>query len=391
MDILKSLGTLHRCLQLSALSQWMVERKTGKVYLSRLLECYAICTLLIAFAILILDIFSDGDYFRMSENDVGHRLDYIQLLGIRVAHFVSVLEAYLRRHGQNTFVKQVREMDRIFECSLNVDVNNGPLRQKILRRGVVMILIFVSVEALKLLVYFLASGRNFSIYWLFYMLPFLICGVRYFQIFTSIMIVRHRLDKLVTAIKELNLLNSKPKQYTYLKHQYDMENTDMKRLLIIRDLYNRLWELTATLNKDFGISILTNVGNDFISITTNCYWMFLQFNTFSASLEKFMQISSNLIWSITHLFNVLMLAMLCERTVQRTTAIAMGLHRIETNIWNDNHNTVIEQFSLQLLHQKLAFSAAGFFDINCSLLYTIAGATTTYLIILIQFHMSDDK
>ncbi|XP_039960334.1 putative gustatory receptor 2a [Bactrocera tryoni] len=354
---------------------------------------------------------TDGEYFRMSENDVGHRLDYIQLMGIRVAHFVSVLEAFLQRHGQNTFIKQVREMDRIFECALNVDVENGPLRQKILRRGVVMILIFVSVEALKLLVYVLASGRNFSIYWLFYMLPFLICGVRYFQIFTAIMIVRHRLDKLVTAINELNLLNSKPKPADssntnikfisqastvneiteYLKHQYDMENTDMKRLLIIRDLYNRLWELTATLNKDFGISILINVGNDFISITTNCYWIFLQFNTFSVSLENFMQISSNLIWSITHLFNVLMLAMLCERTVQRTTAIAMGLHRIETNIWNDNHNTVIEQFSLQLLHQKLAFSAAGFFDINCSLLYTIAGATTTYLIILIQFHMSDDK
>ncbi|XP_018794455.1 PREDICTED: putative gustatory receptor 2a [Bactrocera latifrons] len=391
----------------------MVERKTGKFYLSRLLECYAICTLLIAFAILILDIFSDGDYFRMSVNDVGHRLDYIQLMGIRVAHFVSVLEAFLRRHGQNTFIKQVRELDRIFECSLNVHVDNGHLRQKILRRGVVMIFIFVSVEALKLLVYFLACGRNFPIYWLFYMLPFLICGVRYFQIFTAIMIVRHRLDKLVTVINELNLLNSKPKQYTadnsntsikfitqattvyeiteYLKHQYDMENTDVKRLLIIRDLYNRLWELTATVNKNFGISILTNVGNDFISITTNCYWIFLQFNTFSASLENFLQISSNLIWSITHLFNVLMLAMLCERTVQRTTAIAMGLHRIETNIWNDNHNTVIEQFSLQLLHQKLAFSAAGFFDINCSLLYTIAGATTTYLIILIQFHMSDDN
>nr|XP_036213615.1 putative gustatory receptor 2a isoform X2 [Bactrocera oleae] len=246
-----------------------------------------------------------------------------------------------------------------------------------------MIFVYFGTEALKLWLHFLANDQNYSINLIFYLLPFYICGVRYFQIFTAIMIVRHRLDKLVTAMNELNLLNSKPKQNTggssntnikfisqaspvyeitdYLKHQYDMENADMKRLLIIRDLYNRLWELTVTLNYDFGISILTNVGNDFISITANCYWIFLNLKTYSTTLQNFLEIARSLTWSTPHLFNVLMLALLCERTVQRTTAIALGLHRIETNIWNDNHNTVI------------------------------AGATTTYLIILIQFHMGEDK
>ncbi|XP_011194022.2 putative gustatory receptor 2a [Zeugodacus cucurbitae] len=413
MDIVESLIILLRCMQFSALSQWRIERKTGKRYLSRLLESYAICTLIVSLAILLFGIFNDKDFFRKSENDVGQTVDYIQLIGIRVAHIVTIVEAFLRRHGQNSFIRQVREMDRIFECSLNVDVDNRSFRKKIFRRGIVMILIYAGTGALKLLTHFFTNDKNFSIYWVFYLLPLCICGVRYFQIFSAIMIVSHRLDKLVTAMNELNLLHSKPKADStdssiinvksisqalsvyetseYLKHKYDMENPDMKRLLIIRDLYNRLWELTATINSDFGISILTNVGNDFISITSNCYWIFLNFKSYAATLENFLQIASSFIWSMPHLFNVLMLALLCERTVQRTTAIALGLHRIETNISNDNHNTVIEQFSLQLLHQKLAFSAAGFFDINCSLLYTIAGATTTYLIILIQFHMSEDK
>ncbi|XP_017474702.1 PREDICTED: putative gustatory receptor 2a [Rhagoletis zephyria] len=393
MDIAESTVGLHICLQIAALSQWLLDRKNGKVYISRLLECYAICTVTMSLAILVFGVYFDKNYFRESQNDVGQTVDYIQIIGIRISHLVTISEAFLQRRGQCLFVKQVREIDRVFECSLNVEVDNRSLRSQLRRRGLIMLAIYVSSELLILFAKFLTKDRHFSIYWLLYLLPFFVCGLRYFQIFTAIMIVRQRLDKLVLVLNELNLLKTFPSYETsdWQNRRTDMENPDMKRLLTIRDLYNRLWELTGTLNADFGVSILTNVGNDFLSITSNCYWIFLNFKGYSATLNDFLQIASSAVWSAPHLFNVLMLALLCERTVQKTTTIALGLHRIETNIWNDNHNTVIEQFSLQLLHQKLAFSAAGFFDINCTLLYTIAGATTTYLIILIQFHMNEDK
>ncbi|XP_054730995.1 putative gustatory receptor 2a [Anastrepha obliqua] len=413
MDIVESLIALNTCMQIGALTQWLVDGKKGKIYLSRLLECYAVCTIIVALVLLLYGIFTYDDDFHKSGNDIGHTVDYIQIIGIRVAHAVTILEAFLQRHSQSLFVKQVREIDRIFECSLNVDVDNRALRTQLIRRGIIMLAIYLASELFILFAKFLVKDRHFSIYWLFYLLPFFICGLRYFQIFVAITIIRQRLDKLLLTLNELNLLNSKQKQATnsnsntnikfisqtlpiyetseYLHRHYDMENPDMKRLLIIRDLYNRLWESTGTLNRDFGISILINVGNDFISITSNCYWIFLNFKGYSATLNDFLQIASSAVWSVPHVFNVLILALLCERTVQKTTAIALGLHRMETNIWNDNHNTVIEQFSLQLLHQKLVFSAAGFFDINCTLLYAIAGATTTYLIILIQFHMSENR
>lgn len=155
------------------------------------------------------------------------------------------------------------------------------------------------------------------------------------------MIIRQRLDKLVETLNELNLLKAKPMQQMsedsktnikfitatlpvyetteYLKRKYNMDNPDMKRLLIIRDLYNRLWEVTVTVNNDFGVSILTNVGNDFISITSNCYWIFLNFKSYSGTLQDFLQIASSAIWSAPHLYNVLMLALLCERTIQKVS------------------------------------------------------------------------
>lgn len=42
-----------------------------------------------------------------------------------------------------------------------------------------------------------------------------------------------------------------------------------------------------------------------------------------------------------------------------------------------------------MIHQRIFFSANGFFDIDFTLLFTIAGACTTYLVILVQFRMSE--
>ncbi|KAJ9599140.1 hypothetical protein L9F63_010408, partial [Diploptera punctata] len=48
----------------------------------------------------------------------------------------------------------------------------------------------------------------------------------------------------------------------------------------------------------------------------------------------------------------------------------------------------LQLFSLQLLHRKVQFTACGFFPLDFTLLYSIIGAVTTYLVILIQFHLT---
>nr|CAD7573886.1 unnamed protein product [Timema californicum] len=49
----------------------------------------------------------------------------------------------------------------------------------------------------------------------------------------------------------------------------------------------------------------------------------------------------------------------------------------------------LKLFSLQLLHSKIQFTACGFFTLDYTLLHSIVAALTTYLIILIQFQLSD--
>ncbi|XP_023709129.2 putative gustatory receptor 28b [Cryptotermes secundus] len=48
----------------------------------------------------------------------------------------------------------------------------------------------------------------------------------------------------------------------------------------------------------------------------------------------------------------------------------------------------LQEFSLQLLHRKVKFTACGFFPLDYTLFYSIVGAVTTYLVILIQFQLA---
>ena len=168
------------------------------------------------------------------------------------------------------------------------------------------------------------------------MMPLIVCGFRYYQINVMIWIIKRRLDMLAQILNTLNLNPSKalegdlPPPATIklisqglpifettdrLSRRYDMENPQLKRLLTVREIYNRLWELSTLINSAMGVSLLINVGNDFISITSNCYWIFLNFKEYTSSAMDYLQIAGSAVYSLPHIFNVLVLALICERTV----------------------------------------------------------------------------
>lgn len=51
----------------------------------------------------------------------------------------------------------------------------------------------------------------------------------------------------------------------------------------------------------------------------------------------------------------------------------------------------IREFSLQIIHEPIEISANGFFKIDFTLLGSMSAATVTYLVILIQFQLSEIK
>ncbi|GLV38675.1 Gustatory receptor 28b [Carabus blaptoides fortunei] len=77
-----------------------------------------------------------------------------------------------------------------------------------------------------------------------------------------------------------------------------------------------------------------------------------------------------------------------DKTRREAKKCPVLLHKIKHSCTDPDILNAIELYSLQMYHNKLELTVCGLFPIDHTLLYTIAGAVTTYLIFLVQFSTS---
>lgn len=81
----------------------------------------------------------------------------------------------------------------------------------------------------------------------------------------------------------------------------------------------------------------------------------------------------------------------CEQVLEQVRYIGFLLHNIEKDIDDERINSITENFSLQILHEPLVFSACGFFQMDFMFLKTMIASITTYMVIFIQFLPKTDE
>lgn len=333
MDVLDALAPLQRLGQLCNLWQWRLNTASRQLQRSRFLEFYGWTVLVASSGYLFYGLFNESrnaDEDDSETSHIGHTVDSIQLVGIRVAHATALFEALTRRQANQRFFMLLREIDRDFASMLQVHVDNEQLRRKMIRRGLWMLAGYLFSQGFIIVTKMLSPDTNFPIYWICYLLPLMVCGLRYFQIFTAVLIVHHRLKLLLAVIESLQLSELAEVQ-PCLKEEGMRLRADaavsMQRLVAVRILYQRLWQLVGLLNSCYGLSMLVQLGNDFLAITSNCYWIFLNFRQFAASPYDFLQIFGSTLWTTPHLGNVLALALMCERASYFVSSWGKGKRR----------------------------------------------------------------
>ncbi|XP_055386191.1 uncharacterized protein LOC129615139 [Condylostylus longicornis] len=73
------------------------------------------------------------------------------------------------------------------------------------------------------------------------------------------------------------------------------------------------------------------------------------------------------------------------KAVDKSEKTSGIIHTLLNQASDSDTREKLQNFSLQLIHQRVKFTAAGLFNIDRTLYFTITGAITTYLIILLQF------
>ncbi|KAF7994875.1 hypothetical protein HCN44_004347 [Aphidius gifuensis] len=135
-------------------------------------------------------------------------------------------------------------------------------------------------------------------------------------------------------------------------------------------VHSSLCDTNILINKAFGLPILVVAITCLLHLIITPYFLMMEAN----SDREMLFISVQLLWCALHVFRMLMVV---QPQLLSTT-------------WDSEICKQLEYFSLQLIHRPLDFSACGLFSLDRGLVTSMAGAVTTYLVILIQFQKADD-
>jgi gustatory receptor len=99
-----------------------------------------------------------------------------------------------------------------------------------------------------------------------------------------------------------------------------------------------------------------------------------------------LEVASSLCWVTIFVVRILSITASCSAAGEEARRTGTVVHKLllRQSLLRDT-STELQLFSIQLLNNKVEFSAGGFFPVNLSLACSMVGAATTYTIILLQF------
>ena len=169
---------------------------------------------------------------------------------------------------------------------------------------------------------------------------------------------------------------------------------EVSRIHTLRQTYSELYDITESINGIYGYRINLELAYDFVTFVSCLYYaleVILNVKKTGDSNPRdeetiMLEVDSSLCWVMQTLFRILSITASCSAAGEEARRTGTVVHKLllRQSLLRDT-STDLQLFSVQLLSNKVEFSAGGFFPVNLSLAYSMVGVATTYIIILIQF------
>ncbi|XP_063908532.1 putative gustatory receptor 28b [Zophobas morio] len=161
---------------------------------------------------------------------------------------------------------------------------------------------------------------------------------------------------------------------------------DFAILCKVCTLHHHLSKCVRRFNQAFGVILLAMFAASF-----NCIVLCLFYTSVALQMTvlNWDEVFYTAAASVPFIVDSIFVCHVCYTTIEEADKAGELIHRIET----EDHDTIdeIEMFSLQMANEEVEFSAAGFFPVNYTLVFSIIGGVTTYIIILIQLSATIGK
>ncbi|XP_048510242.1 putative gustatory receptor 28b [Athalia rosae] len=163
-------------------------------------------------------------------------------------------------------------------------------------------------------------------------------------------------------------------QTIYERHSFP------RKLRKIATIHGALCEAASNINQAFSFNIVLEVIYAFSIMTCAAYYLIYDLKSTGLLWYSFN-------WGIIGSMDTLYMIWACSLAEHEAWLTGKIIHKLNVSETDTPLlNKVIQEFSLQLQYEKLEFTGAGLFRLDPTLIRSIAGTVTTYLIVLIQFN-----
>ncbi|XP_047116134.1 putative gustatory receptor 28b [Schistocerca piceifrons] len=163
-------------------------------------------------------------------------------------------------------------------------------------------------------------------------------------------------------------------------------------------MHSLLIDIARVVNSGYGVQNAVEITSSFVHVVMNCYMIFVHVLEFADPLVNESKRHTTIVllflpWTIMSVLRIVSIVYSCEVVVQeasRTEQLVNKLLLLSPR-GNSGHHVALKSFAQQMSCSRLSYSAAGLFSIDKPLLTTWVAATTTYLVILVQFGLNDSS
>lgn len=292
----------------------------------------------IALAIFIfLGVIIERDFYLNGRNNsVKSAVDFIQLIGIRIAHVIIIFESLLQYKELITFYSTLIDLDLAMK-KVDVEINFKSERRKNDWTFFGIASFYVGVQIIYLVT--LLTRKEFLVvgYWASYLFPYIVSCLRFYQLITCIWFIRRRFELLNAKLETIKLKNEIGSEilplvaftkskfavalieecfFKYHASNFNKHNLkkNFEQLFHFRQMYEKLYRLTVNVNYFFGLSNLINIGNAFVAITSNCYFIFITLQNLPLNQSDTLGLIGRVFWTLPHIVNIFILSTVCHLT-----------------------------------------------------------------------------
>ncbi|XP_043525370.1 putative gustatory receptor 28a [Frieseomelitta varia] len=216
-------------------------------------------------------------------------------------------------------------------------------------------------------------------------LPITFMGFFFIQYFSLVTLTNAISVNVNCAIQDLGRAKFNNTAFDQARHMF-ISSSKIHLVVQIRDIHDQLYDISNEISRIYSLPTLVALPFTFYVLLYNVYYLF-ELIAVQNVAANFLILINSLLWIICILYPLGLLTFKITKATNEIQKTGNLVHTLLKYTIDRQIKEELEQFSLQLLHRKIKFTANGYFTLDNMFFKSILSTVITYMVILLQFQV----